>query len=135
FEETITGGGKRTVVRGTLYAGPHAAGGRVLMGGGNADDVLALLARNEFVVTGGGERILEQLTGFPGVLDWLERVQPRHYATGGRGAGDRALAAIGPGAAGPFSSAINPAVNAVLRSYFDAAVKQARVQSATAGGG
>jgi hypothetical protein len=84
FTETITGGGKKTVVRGQLYAGPHAAGGRVTEGAGRADDVLALLARDEFVVTGGGERILEALTGMPGVLDWLERVQPRHFVMGGR---------------------------------------------------
>jgi hypothetical protein len=48
-----------------------------------ADSVPAYLSPGEFVVTGGGERILETMT-FPGVLNWLEGRQPRHFARGGR---------------------------------------------------
>jgi hypothetical protein len=42
-----------------------------------------MLSPGEFVVTGGGERMLENMT-FPGVLNWLQMKQPRHFAAGGR---------------------------------------------------
>ena len=48
-----------------------------------ADSVPAMLSPGEFVVTGGGERMLESMT-FPGVLNWLGGKQPRHFAGGGR---------------------------------------------------
>ncbi len=60
-----------------------AGGGRVPGAPVPADSILAALSPQEFVVTGGGEQILENMT-FPGVLNWLEGVQPRHFAAGGR---------------------------------------------------
>lgn len=68
-----------------------AGGGRVPGGSVAADTVPAMLSPQEFVVTGGGESILEQMT-FPGVLDWLQGVQPRHFAGGGRASDHRGRA-------------------------------------------
>lgn len=68
---------------GAFQGGGHRAGGRINMGSGRADDVPAWLARDEFVVTPGGERMLEGMT-FPGVLNYLERRQPPAFAAGGR---------------------------------------------------
>jgi len=68
---------------GAFQGGGHAAGGRIPGARVAADSVPAMLSPGEFVVTGGGERILETMT-FPGVLNWLQGVQPRHFAGGGR---------------------------------------------------
>lgn len=73
-----------------------AGGGRIRGGVRGRDSVPALLAPGEFVVTGGGEKILERMTGVPGVLDWLGGSQPRHFAAGGR-AGVAASAAKAAG--------------------------------------
>lgn len=62
--------------------GAHARGGRIPGTRVAADSVPAMLSPGEFVVTGGGERMLERMT-FPGVLNWLEGAQPRHFAAGG----------------------------------------------------
>jgi hypothetical protein len=64
-------------------SGGHAAGGRIAGAPVAADSVPAMLSPGEFVVTGGGERMLESMT-FPGVLNWLQGKQPRHFAGGGR---------------------------------------------------
>lgn len=61
----------------------QAAGGRIPGARVAADSVPAMLSPGEFVVTGGGEKILESMT-FPGVLNWLQGKQPRHFADGGR---------------------------------------------------
>lgn len=58
-------------------------GGRITWGSPTADSAPAMLAQGEFVVTGGGEQMLEQMT-FPGVLNWLEQNQPPHFQKGGR---------------------------------------------------
>jgi hypothetical protein len=68
---------------GAFQGGGHAAGGRIGGARTNADSVPAMLSPGEFVVTGGGERMLETMT-FPGVLNWLQGAQPRHFAGGGR---------------------------------------------------
>jgi hypothetical protein len=70
----------------------HRRGGRAGFAGGGrvpgtrraADSVDAMLSPQEFVVTADGERILEKLTGVPGVLNQLERQQKPHFAGGGR---------------------------------------------------
>lgn len=92
FTETITDRhGHKDTIQGSLAVpvGPFgqvfpgkAGGGRISGGVPNADSVPAMLAPGEFVVTGGGERMLESMT-FPGVLNWLQGAQPRHFATGG----------------------------------------------------
>lgn len=61
----------------------RAMGGRITWGSPSSDSSPALLSRGEFVVTGGGEQMLENMT-FPGVLNWLEGAQPPHFAQGGR---------------------------------------------------
>lgn len=58
-------------------------GGRITWGNATSDSAPAMLSRGEFVVTGGGEQMLESMT-FPGVLDWLEGSQPPHFRKGGR---------------------------------------------------
>jgi hypothetical protein len=68
---------------GKFQGGGHRAGGRIDMGSGRADDVPALLSRGEFVVTPGGEKMLESMT-FPGVLSYLGQRQPPAFAGGGR---------------------------------------------------
>ena len=68
---------------GPFQGGGHAAGGRIAGARTMADSVPAMLSPGEFVVTGGGERMLESMT-FPGVLNWLQTKQPRHFAGGGR---------------------------------------------------
>ncbi len=66
-------------------ANRKARGGRIPGSRQAADSVPAYLSPGEFVVTGGGERMLEDMT-FPGVLDYLQGVQPPHFAAGGRAA-------------------------------------------------
>lgn len=58
-------------------------GGGRIGGPSNTDATPVLASGGEFFVTGGGESILERMT-FPGVLDWLEGVQPPHFQKGGR---------------------------------------------------
>jgi hypothetical protein len=67
----------------------RAGGGRITWGNSGSDSAPAMLAKGEFVVTGGGEQMLEAMT-FPGVLNWLEGAQPAHFMRGGRvrGRGD-----------------------------------------------
>lgn len=67
----------------------RAGGGRITWGESGSDSSPAMLAKGEFVVTGGGEQMLESMT-FPGVLNWLEGAQPPHFMRGGRvpGQGD-----------------------------------------------
>ena len=62
---------------------PFAGGGRVPGARQARDSVPAMLSPQEFVVTGGGEKMLEGMT-FPGVLDWLGNAQPAHFQGGGR---------------------------------------------------
>jgi hypothetical protein len=84
---------------------PHGAGGgRVYGPVKGADSVPAVLSPDEFVVTGGGEQMLESMT-FPGVLNWLEGAQPSHFQGGGR-AGYRD-AGLQPGTSGHIGSRIS----------------------------
>lgn len=61
----------------------RAGGGRITWGNSMSDSAPAMLSKGEFVVTGGGEQMLESMT-FPGVLNWLEGAQPPHFRKGGR---------------------------------------------------
>jgi len=63
----------------------YALGGRALSRRGKTgrDDIPAMLSHGEFVVTPGGEKMLEGMT-FPGVLNWLEGNQPPAFQSGGR---------------------------------------------------
>lgn len=70
----VTPGG----VRG-FAGGGFVPGARV-----SADTVPAMLSPGEFVVTGSGERILERMTGLPGVLNYVGRAQRAHFGGGGR---------------------------------------------------
>ena len=84
--------------------GNFAGGGRVTWGVPTADMSPAMLARDEFVVTGHGERVLESMTGVPGVLNWLEGVQQPHFRAGGRSVSGIRRFATGGRAPGPGSS-------------------------------
>lgn len=62
----------------------RAYGGRIPGAPVAADTVPALLSPGEFVVTGDGERMLEGMTGMPGVLDYVGAMQRPHFNVGGR---------------------------------------------------
>jgi hypothetical protein len=80
----------------------HRAGGHAYAGGGrrvmgpnpNRDSVDARLAPHEFVVTPDGEHVLEQMTGMPGVLNWLQGVQRPAFREGGYAEVPRAATAV-----------------------------------------
>jgi hypothetical protein len=87
-----------------VLGGLFGAGGGYVPGPASMkgkDVVPAMLSPEEFVVTDHGEKILERMTGVPGVLNWLAGVQARHgsramaaggrvgFAAGGRAAGER----------------------------------------------
>ena len=76
----------------------YATGGRVPGMRQPRDNMPIMASSGEFVVTGGGEHMLERMTGVPRVLDRLEHVQPSHFAGGGRVgplAGSAAVASSG----------------------------------------
>lgn len=75
--------GKKVSV-GTPNIPRMASGGRVPGARVAADIIPALLSPGEFVVTSSGERILEGLTGMPGVLSRVGRMQRAHFSGGGR---------------------------------------------------
>lgn len=77
-------GGSQTITGRLARGGVRAGGGRIRVGSRTRDSVHAILARDEFVVTAGGEKMIERDTGIPGYLDLLERRQPPHFQTGGR---------------------------------------------------
>jgi hypothetical protein len=71
--------GRRQGGRIGFAGGGYVPGARV-----SADTVPAMLSPGEFVVTGSGERILERMTGVPGVLNFVGRAQRAHFGGGGR---------------------------------------------------
>jgi TP901 family phage tail tape measure protein len=60
---------------------PSFVRGGYVPGDPRKDGTLALLAGNEFVVTGGGQRMLENMA--PGIMQYLAANQPPHFAKGG----------------------------------------------------
>lgn len=63
----------------SFAGGGYVPGARV-----SADTVPAMLSPGEFVVTRSGEQILENMTGVPGVLNFVGRAQRAHFGGGGR---------------------------------------------------